>query len=64
MRTNIIIIIVSHLSISWVPLLYWGVLGLLLGPLLSLLCGDDEEASILNDFRKNKKIKRIFNAIN
>lgn len=39
-------IIISHLSISWVSLLYWVALGLFHSPpLLSLLC---EEASICN----------------
>lgn len=61
---------ISHLSISWVPLLYWGGRGLLLWLLwlLWLLCGDDEEASILKDFRRNlngikMKIEIILNAI-
>lgn len=48
--TQINITIISHLSISWVPLLYWGGLGLHRAALQSLLCGDDEEASILKDF--------------
>lgn len=56
----IIIIIISHLSMSWVPLLYWGGLGLLRGPLLSLLCGDDGEASILRDCSSEIEREREF----